>query len=532
MGIFSTFLILFPILLRPSLFEFFILIVADSLAFMVTQMVDQRIYLKLNPKAALFFPDIKTDAIQVLNEEQKLDFFNSLAEFPKKRARYVATMTYFKVIPAFVVILFFFKYDIPLWLQAFKAAGITLTINAYFYGAVFIESHDLASRLIADLHLKFDFQRVFRQTNLSYNRKDFETQERLAILSIWTFMTILQWGVVSNHNANGPVSLSSQVVAIGLVGLTLISRIWYLGRRYFFGGLEGLFRFFEDFDPSRVRNNLPLHSASILSHFERIINSLLDRLRAYEAELTQWIFKQTEEGRYRALGEVSALVVHDLSAPLHVIHFCTEQLKESPDLIRDPRYLENLAVNGARSLELINSLKAYLKDPKSKRQEVSTCFEDAHRHVMRLLETRFSMQGFNQIMIKLDPRLGQIHLKITSADLIHVLLNLYSNSIENLLNHSISDPEIRVNSADGPLQSVAEIKIYDNGTGLCPEKYEHLTGLMFFQGSSADKRSSLGLRLIRRLVEGNQGTLVVLQQPPEARGTLFSLKLNVAPLPQ
>jgi signal transduction histidine kinase len=266
-----------------------------------------------------------------------------------------------------------------------------------------------------------------------------------------------------------------------------------------------------------------LHSDRQLAHFEKIVNGLVERLRSYKHELSRWVFFQTEESRYRALGELSALIVHDLSAPLHVIHFCTEQAKEDPEILRNPRYIDQLTVNGTRSLELINSLKAYLKDGKFKSSGIT--YAEAHRQVIRLLETQFHSSGFAKIVFDTAPEAVSIRVDIPKADLIHVLMNLYSNSVLNLLQNGVEAPAIRVKLFKSDANDVTYL-IEDNGTGLSEERFEELTAFSFLPGSDGYSRDGLGLRLVRRLVERNRGSLRAVGPPPSEQGSRFHLTLK------
>lgn len=524
--ILSSFLCLFIVILQPTSVEIAVLLLVDGIAFALMQAVDRKLYPRLHPDSCLYFPEVQWDKIKNLNFNEKLALFYSLSLFPKHRAIYVFLTGFLKLIPAYIVIVFYFQYEGSPWMQFLKAFGISLITCTYYCGAVFIESHALASRYIADFHNRFNWQDVFGKAVIPYSKKDFQIQETIVIVSVWVFVTLLQWLLIYGHQAGGPHSktmLSFQLIVINLSGLALITRIWYLWRHYFLGGLQKIFHFFENFNPGEHQQLLALHTASILGHFELIINSLLDRLHAYEREMSQWVFRQTELSRYHALGEISALIVHDLSSPLHVIHFCTEQLKENPEFIKDPRYLNQLTLNGTRSLELIDSLRTYLKNQNQKSNSLMTPFGDAHQNVMRLLETQFSTQGFHQIQIDLDPKLAKSDVNLTPADLMHILLNLYSNSIKNLLTHKIQNPKITVRLHKKESHWV-QIYIQDNGTGLTQEHFDQLTDNTLFP--SGKTRNSLGLRLIRRLIENQGGQLSVVSQSEQEKGTLFSLRFK------
>jgi signal transduction histidine kinase len=342
---------------------------------------------------------------------------------------------------------------------------------------------------------------------------------------MWILMLSGQWMLVTSHPGEGNYMLALQIAMVGLVSLASISRVWYIGQNYFLGGLREIFAELENFEPDKSHSVLPLHSTPMLARFESIFNSLTDRLRAYKQELSQWMFLQSEQSRIRALGEISALVVHDLSAPLHVIHFCTNQLKESPELIRDPRYIEQLTVNGQRAQDLIDSLRAYLKSQPM--AEASTSFDVALAHVRRLLETQFISQGFQRIEFSIDKSAATANIRMFKAELIHILLNLLSNSVENLLSNAVAKPRIRIGVARRSNGEIS-LELADNGTGLSPERFEQLTSLSVTQGAETNHRQGLGLKLIRRLIESQQGKLEVASPREGESGTVFILTLNLA----
>ena len=107
----------------------------------------------------------------------------------------------------------------------------------------------------------------------------------------------------------------------------------------------------------------------------------------------------------------------------------------------------------------------------------------------------------------------------------HVLLNLFGNSVENLLGNSIPNPriDVRLGKLSG---GQALVSFKDNGTGLSAERYEELTAFAFLPSGHISKGASLGLRLVRRLVERNHGKLEVVDLPAGENGTVFHLSLS------
>src|SRR5690606_16647765 len=124
-----------------------------------------------------------------------------------------------------------------------------------------------------------------------------------------------------------------------------------------------------------------------------------------------------------------------------VVHFCAQQLKEEPEKAFDPRYLEQLSTSGERALELINALKSYLRAP-APNAEARSVFVEANSYVAKMLATQFHARGVNRVRISVDPALETLQLRVNRPDLIHILLNLQANSLENMLSHHPDDAEL------------------------------------------------------------------------------------------
>lgn len=521
--VFIGFLPMLLIVFRPTILEYLVFFAVDYVALVVTRFIDRSLFLKLYPDAVLYFLEGDHPRLAAASIEEKIRLFHSMLRFPSRRALYCAAISFVKAIPAVLTVVFFWKHDVSNFEQFARFFFAQCVMYSYFYGAVFIENHILVSRKIADLHKRFDWSDAFRLAPLSVRKGEFRLEESFSILSIWIFMVSLQWLLVKTTPADQTSFLAIQISIVGLAALTLVSRVWYLSRRFFIGGLENLFGILDNLDPEKPGESLALHSSSLLARFEQIFNSVTDKLRSYQQELSRWIFYQTEESRYRALGEISALVVHDLSQPLHVIHFCTAELKNEPKLLTDPRYLDQLIVNGNKSLELIDSLKAYLKDSKSVAGTAS--YHDAHHHVVRLLSTQFHSTGLPPVTHDVDPALAPLRFRLTTADFIHILLNLFRNSYQDFIEHQNERPRVSV-SVVKCVNGEATLSIRDNGSGLDAQRFERLTSMEHFPNTQDFRSEGLGLRLIRRLVERNMGTLKVMTLPVGESGTLFYLTLR------
>ncbi len=524
LGTFFGFIaVLCPVLVvfHPSLSELAVVYALDFVALYIAHLIDRRTFLKLYPDTALFFPEPDYGKFKDLTVEGKVALLNSLIRFPQRRALYFFLVSFLKVTPVMLVIIFVWEPDVSRLDQALKILTIELIVNAYIYGSVFIEFHRFVSTQIAEFHERYDWSDAFAKVDYPDPKREFALQESISLLAVTVFMLVLQWLVVWNAPISDPREEAVEVILVGASGFLLFARIWYLGRRYFTGGLQELFKRFESFEYDMRDMSIPLHSSALLARFERTFNTLTERLRANERQLSEWLVREAEQHRFRALGEVSGLIAHDLAGPLHAIQFCAQELQENPERLNSRKYLEQLTLNTDRCVELIKSLRAYLKEPEVRKSSV--LFGETHDYVLRLMKTQFQNQGFEKIRFVLEPALLEVRFAVAHVDMVHILYNLYKNSIENFIAHGNEDPEIQV----GILEDAAEtlqMFIKDNGSGLGVAEFENLTAFQFSRPAPMKKSESLGLRLTRRLIERGEGALSVVPGP--GFGTMFSLTLR------
>lgn len=520
----AAFTSMFVIVFSPTWLELLVALSLDFVALQMARRVDKWLFIRIYPDSVPYFLETEFPEMKSANLNERLSIFHSMIRYPARRAFYSVVLSYLKGIPAYCVVIFYWKHDVSNLLQFLKLVGLIHIVYAYFYGAIFIENHGLISEKIKSFHALYDWTAVFQHAEVPFYKSEFEIQEVVSFIAIWIFILLLQVILLFTDNTQKHPWLFVQWTVVTLASFGLFSRLWYLNRKYLQGGLQSLFYKLEQFEPEKFQETLPLHSSPLIARFEKTFNTLILRLRSYKQELARWTFIRAEESRFRALGEISSLIVHDLSSPLHVIQFCATELKSNPERIRDPRYIKQLVLNGERALELVSSLRAYLKNPVS--ESLSTPYRNAHEHVVRLLDTQFRATQSEQVEFHVDPNMWDIRFRLSSADLIHLLFNFFKNSIENYLERFPSTPRIDI-SLESKTDAEVTFSVRDFGTGLSPERFEELTGLNFTPTNTKQSREGLGLRLVRRLVERNEGSIRVATLEPGSQGTCFLITLKI-----
>jgi signal transduction histidine kinase len=254
---------------------------------------------------------------------------------------------------------------------------------------------------------------------------------------------------------------------------------------------------------------LALHTLPQIANFDRAYNELILRLRHKEEEIGLWMVKELDENRFKVMGEISGLVIHDLATPFQVVYFCVhEVLRKNPARLADKNFCDHLLKNIEHAKNLLFSYDGFLRNPKDPAHTGAT-IALAHQQAKDILNSQFFRHSLMQeIRFTLDPELADIPLAIGPADLLHVIYNLYKNSIEYLIQHPMEDPFIEVS-----LLAVNEKEIVfvvaDSGVGISPAKFSDLVNAPLRLKNQAVFGKSVGLRLVYSLVQRHKGDLQV-----------------------
>jgi signal transduction histidine kinase len=364
------------------------------------------------------------------------------------------------------------------WLALIKCWAIFAAAGSYYFGVRYLESRLFVDGKLAQWQCRGDWSDVLRViAPAEYRCRKEEGQERLALASLLVLTLFLLWLVVGSGNGAGALSpwwLATQAAVVMLVAALAAYRLAFLYRKF-----------------------------------------SLEALEPFVAE----------RQRYQSLGEIAGLVIHDLSSPLHVIQLCVEQWNDKPSVIEQERFRQRLAVATQRALDLVGSLRAYLASPAT--PEAGSLFSEAQEEVLRFLEAQFHAKGFARLRVTVDPALGKVKIRMRKPALVHVLFNVLANSVENLLSHSIDEGVISL-ELQQTVGGFAQLLIRDNGTGISINYFEYLTGTGDPRSFRPREPQSLGLKLVRRLVESHGGTLKLGEVANGEPGTALLLKLPLA----
>lgn len=516
-----SFLLFHPDLLEIAVFCLFAVPMVPLMA-----MLDRKIIYRIMPSSRLWFQEVNWSAFQAMNDKQQEGILQQLVEYPRRRANLFAILSILKIIPSFCVVVFYFKHESSMGLHVAKFVGLALLAIAYGYAVTFLDNHKAVSQLIADLHQRYDWSRSLSSVKISKSSMGLAQNDYMVLWSVSILALLIELTVILDVDSYSKIMFGFALCWVGGGSMALILNYLQASRSYVYSALDRVFAAFESYDPrSSTYAMLPIHSLDVLARFEKTFNQFSLKLRDNEMELSRWVYDQSEKQRFRTLGEVAALVVHDIANPIHTIGYCADALSSGANPSQNKRYLEIVTQNIDKVKGLIKSLRAFLKRETSD----SRCnIIEAHGNVLNLLATQYSSSNFGHIQFKVDGRLEHFNVRFNMNEMIHVLLNLYSNSIKNFLANGIQDAEIELSLHQSEV-SFLVLEVCDNGTGLSPEDFEHLTGYGFYAPKTKDgmAKQGLGLRLTCRLVEQLGGKLQIDEKHYAAggRGTLYLLKI-------
>lgn len=442
----------------------------------------------------------------------KARMLQALYGLPSSRAIFLIYVSIIKVLPVGITLVYFCDHglsNMQVWLYFISFEVFIIPLSS---GVAFIELHILITDMIKKLHNKYDLGPLFKSCKPEGSVKRFFINEHSSfILCFITFVVqiCLLWMV------DGQFQLE-KLIWVLLMGVVVLSRVYILYRNYLMKGILELEQTYYDIG-SKKKSYIPLSSSPLLSRFQNTFNNLLFKLEKYEAGVMKWIMRESEEGRFRVIGEISASIGHSIKGPIHAIYFSLDELMElSIEDQKVAKHLNYIRENIKRIEQLSNSLNNNLRNPDGRKY---THLSIAHHEVITILRHEFVK--IDNVQFKLIGLERPRKLKILHRDIIHIVYNLYKNSLKNFEENQVEFPQIILKFVDQKNELVS-FQFIDNGTGLSQQDFENFTSLNFESVLPESFRQGLGLRLTKHILEKNGGSMNYVPTP-SGRGTSFIL---------
>ena len=237
------------------------------------------------------------------------------------------------------------------------------------------------------------------------------------------------------------------------------------------------------------------------------------RLQALHAELLH-------VSRLSAMGQMAAMVAHELNQPLTAISNYMEAIGALLDRGGDlplPRLrtaVEHAGEQAIRAGQIIQRLRGFAsrRDTEKRIEPIPPLLREAA--ALALVGTR--QKG---IVIKIDNDIADVPVLADKIQIQQVLLNLLRNAAEAVANQEHREIALLTEASDGEVQ----ISVVDNGPGL-PEEVQ----AKLFQPFVSTKETGMGvgLSICHNIVTAHNGRLWAELNPDG--GTIFRVTLPIA----
>ncbi|HEX2278972.1 MAG TPA: PAS domain S-box protein [Candidatus Tectomicrobia bacterium] len=227
-----------------------------------------------------------------------------------------------------------------------------------------------------------------------------------------------------------------------------------------------------------------------------------------ERKLAEEALRQAQAGlahvsRVTSLGELTALIAHEVNQPLGAIvtngQACLRLLaRESPDLNKSREVVERMISDGLRASEVITRTRALLK--KRSAEKALLHVNEIIQEVIALTSTELATSEIHlqtALAADLPPVLGD------RVQLQQVLLNLILNAKEAMSGVGWQPRELFITSLASE-SGEAVVAVRDSGTGLDPRDCDRIFEAFF---TTKAEGLGLGLSISRTIIEAHGGRL-------------------------
>ena len=254
---------------------------------------------------------------------------------------------------------------------------------------------------------------------------------------------------------------------------------------------------------------------------------LQKKLREYSDKLEQLVEERTDQlqeaqsklvksERLAAIGELAAMVGHDLRNPLTGITGATYYLKNKhkPELgAKAKEMLEIIENSIIYSNKIVDDLLEYSRDLKLELTKTTP---------KKLLKTALSLTEVPKGIRVVDATEGKPTIKVDAEKLRRVFVNIIRNAFDAMPDDGILT--IKSRNVKGKL----EISFKDTGTGMSKETLSKLKGGVPLFTTKA-KGMGFGVPICKRVVEAHGGELLV--ESKVGKGTTVTITVPVKPKP-
>ena len=255
-----------------------------------------------------------------------------------------------------------------------------------------------------------------------------------------------------------------------------------------------------------------------VTEFQGIGRDITDRKKVEEANL-----KLAHAARLAMIGELTAVVAHELSQPLTAIHYNSRAaemmlMKSKPPVLKELRdIVADIRMDNQRASESVRRMRTLLR-----RQQL----EWQPLELPELVKEVLKMTSAEAVRRRVDIKMEQTAaIPPVTGDRVHlqqVMLNLILNGMDAMADTPDSDRRLSIRiGTDG--DGRVEVAVTDAGRGISPEKLPRI-----FESFYTTKKDGmgLGLSIAKSIIDAHQGR--IWAENEEKGGATFRFTLPAA----
>jgi two-component system, LuxR family, sensor kinase FixL len=242
-------------------------------------------------------------------------------------------------------------------------------------------------------------------------------------------------------------------------------------------------------------------------------------LKQAERELAITRQRLVHAGRLALLGELTAMIVHEVKQPLSAIFAnvsaATMSLSRNGnlDVVELRSILDDIQEASGAAADIVDRLRALATQ--RPREPVPLDLNDIARDTLRMLAAEARRRN---VSLREDLHAGPIELSGDRVSLQQLVTNLIANAIDAAEDSGEENCQVIVST--GVDTGAWVLSVTDNGRGIAPQHLPRLFDAFF---TTRDDGVGLGLAIARSIAEEHGGRLSVQNNP--GRGATFRFEL-------
>ncbi len=234
--------------------------------------------------------------------------------------------------------------------------------------------------------------------------------------------------------------------------------------------------------------------------------------RALETNLEREHLRAIQSSKLATLGEMSAVVAHEVNTPLHVIGSYVDVLEdaiERQDANDTREAMRAIRDATTRAAKIVRSLKRFVGNPAHEPTALISVREVLDEALV-LCQARIRTHG---VVLTVEGS-AEAAVHGHALELSQVLVNLLNNAFDAAIGRA--EPWIRLSVLDEPTSGQVVVHVEDSGPGV-PVELRPVIFESFFTTKKPGEGTGLGLSISRNIVEQHGGTLTYDDAAPCTR---------------